>query len=93
MTKTTLPAEPDQATGSSPDSDNRGFAALESPIGTPDDHWVPPRFRAIYRKGIAGKSRKAAIRAFCLQCTGWSAGEVQRCTSTSCPLFPYRIKG
>jgi hypothetical protein len=91
MTRTT--AWPDPATGSSPDSDNRGFAALESPIGTPDDHWVPPRFRAIYRKGIAGKSRKAAIRAFCLQCTGWSASEVQRCTSTSCPLFPYRVKG
>lgn len=32
-----------------------------------------------------------AIRAKCLDCCGGSAKEVRACTSTKCPLFPYRL--
>ena len=31
-----------------------------------------------------------AIRVFCLDCAGGSAGEVHLCHSFSCPLYPYR---
>lgn len=32
-----------------------------------------------------------AIRAFCLECCGGSAVEVRDCTSTRCPLKPFRF--
>lgn len=31
------------------------------------------------------------IRRFCLECVGGSADEVRACTSTDCPLHPYRF--
>ena len=31
-----------------------------------------------------------AIRAFCLECLGWSPNEVTACTAPLCPLFPFR---
>jgi len=54
---------------------------------------VPPKYRNLYRRAYAAKSRKAAIRAHCLECCGWSADEVRRCTSPACPLFQFRLKG
>ena len=53
---------------------------------------VPTKYAAIYRRAMTGKSRKAAIRSFCLSCVAWSEAEVRRCTSHTCPLFPYRPK-
>lgn len=32
-----------------------------------------------------------AIREFCLQCCGGSAVDVRGCTSTMCPLKPFRF--
>lgn len=32
-----------------------------------------------------------AIREFCLQCCGGSAADVRGCTSTICPLKPFRF--
>jgi hypothetical protein len=32
-----------------------------------------------------------AIRAFCLECVGWSSDEVYKCTAPNCPLFPFRF--
>ena len=32
-----------------------------------------------------------AIRNHCLECTGWSAHEVGRCTGKLCNLYPYRL--
>lgn len=32
-----------------------------------------------------------SIRAFCLQCVGFSPKEVELCTAPECPLFPYRM--
>jgi hypothetical protein len=54
---------------------------------------VPPRYRPLYERAMSGKSRKAAIAAFCLECVGWSLAEVRRCTAPNCPLFPYVRRG
>lgn len=51
---------------------------------------MPRVYRGIYEKAVSGKSRKAAMHAFCLECMGWQIGEVYRCTDCACPLFPYR---
>ena len=32
-----------------------------------------------------------AIRLHCLECLGWSAYEIKRCTGKLCPLFQYRF--
>jgi len=51
---------------------------------------MPKTYRGIYDKAMSGKSRKAAMRAFCLECVGWQIKEVHLCTDRACPLFPYR---
>ncbi len=51
---------------------------------------IPVRQRSIFLKAWRGKSRKAAIRAFCFECTGYQSAEVNRCTAPACPLYPYR---
>ena len=54
---------------------------------------VPTRFHHLYKRAWDGKSRKSAIRAFCLECSGWSANEVCGCTAPACPLYEFREKG
>lgn len=54
---------------------------------------VPAKYRRLYLKAWEGKSRKAAIRAFCLECVCWSEQEVRLCTAPACPLFEFRLKG
>ena len=34
--------------------------------------------------------RSLAIKCFCSECMGWDSDPVTECTSTMCPLFPYR---
>ncbi len=53
---------------------------------------IPKLYRGIYDKAVAGRSRKAAMHAFCLECCGWVIKEVYLCTSPQCPLFLYRPK-
>ena len=36
-------------------------------------------------------TRKYAIRNFCLECMGYNAAEVRRCTAPECWLYPYRL--
>lgn len=57
---------------------------------TRDD--VPERLRRLYDRAMTGKSRNAAVRAFCCMCVGWKRVEVDRCSVVSCPLYPYRPK-
>ncbi len=52
---------------------------------------VPPLYRQIYKQAMTGRSRRMAVRAFCLECMGWSANEVRDCTAPYCPLYPYRL--
>jgi len=54
---------------------------------------VPRKFRGLYKRAWAGASRKAAVRAFCLECVGWSEDEVRRCTAPACPLYEFRLHG
>ena len=51
---------------------------------------MPKTYRATYNRAMKGLSRKAAIRAQCLECVGWEREEVKLCTSPACSLFPYR---
>jgi len=51
---------------------------------------MPKLYRGIYDKVMTGKSRKAAMRAFCLECVAWQINEVFQCTDAACPLYPYR---
>ena len=51
----------------------------------------PQRYRGIYGRAMAGRSRSAGIRAFCLMCMGYSSSEVARCSAHGCPLYPYRL--
>ena len=54
---------------------------------------MPPKYRGLYKRAMGGKSKSAAIRAFCLECMGWVGSEVRRCTAPACPLYPYRPGG
>jgi hypothetical protein len=51
---------------------------------------MPKQYRATYNRAMTGKSRKAAMRAFCTECCGWVIQEVFLCTDSACPLYPYR---
>ena len=54
---------------------------------------VPVKYRKLYQRAWSGSSRKAAIRAQCLECVGWLPREVKLCTAPACPLYKYRLKG
>ena len=51
---------------------------------------IPKIYRRIYEQAVKGQSRKAAIHAFCLECTCWQKEEVRKCTSLECPLYVLR---
>ena len=54
---------------------------------------VPRSYKATYDKAVSGKSLRAAINAFCLECVCWQIEEIRNCTDLGCPLFgvrPYR---
>ena len=77
-------------------SDNNNRLATSSP--SPDSleriaahrEQIPKVYRGNYDRAMTGKSRKAAMRAFCLECVQWHREQIRRCTSTHCPLYPYR---
>lgn len=51
------------------------------------------RHVAAFRRAYEGRSRRAAIAAFCVECMGYAAREIPRCTALDCPLWPYRPGG
>ena len=51
---------------------------------------IPVKYRSTYRKAMTGKSLRAAVNSFCLECTGWQREEIRLCTSPACPLFCFR---
>jgi hypothetical protein len=53
-------------------------------------HQMPPKYRPAYRRAVKGKSLRAAVNAFCLECCGWQSSEVTRCTDPGCPLYAVR---
>ena len=51
---------------------------------------IPILYKGHYKRAMAGKSLRAGITAFCLECVHWDRKEITNCTSTICPLYPYR---
>jgi len=51
---------------------------------------IPKKYRAIYDKAMRGRSIKAAVKAQCLECTGWKREEIRLCSCPACPLYFYR---
>ena len=49
-----------------------------------------PRYLSTFRRAYAGKSLRAGVNAFCVECNGYDAAAVRECTAPACPLFPYR---
>lgn len=47
---------------------------------------TPPKYRAMYNRAMSGKSRKAAMRIFCLECVYYSEMEVSLCTDPQLPF-------
>lgn len=54
---------------------------------------IPPKYKPLYNKALARKSRKAAIRSFCLECMAYNTKEITNCTDIGCPLYKYRESG
>lgn len=52
---------------------------------------APKRVRSLYQGAWSGRSRKKAVRAFCLECVQWLSSEVDQCSSPACPLYEYRL--
>ncbi len=51
---------------------------------------MPKVYRSSYDKAVSGKSLRAAVNSFCLECCMWEREEVRRCTSLACPLYAVR---
>jgi len=51
---------------------------------------IPKLYQALYDRAIAGRSRKAAMHSFCVECCGYEIREVYFCTDQACPLYAYR---
>jgi len=53
--------------------------------------YAPPVYQGIVRNALEGTaSKRRAIQAFCLSCTGFMREEVRHCTATCCPLYKFR---
>jgi len=51
---------------------------------------MPRAYRATYDRAIGGKSLRAAINSFCLECVCWQIQEIRDCTDLACPLYAVR---
>ena len=51
---------------------------------------VPRQNQYVYKLAMTGRSRTAAIKAFCSECVGYVFKEINLCTDKDCPLYPYR---
>jgi hypothetical protein len=55
---------------------------------------MPRSYRAVYDKAVSGKSLRAAINSFCLECVCWQIEEIRNCSDVGCPLYtvrPYQL--
>ena len=51
---------------------------------------MPRSYRAVYEKAVRGRSLRAAINSFCLECVYWQIEEIRNCADLGCPLFSLR---
>lgn len=54
---------------------------------------IPRNRRKLYEEAMAGRSRKNAIKFFCLECCGFEYSEVKQCTAKDCVLYKFRLSG
>ena len=73
------------------ETDSPEGETLRDPLGHAYDNEYPPSTQESYRRAMEGRSRKAAIRAFCVMCMGFQPHHVRGCTAPWCPLYPYRL--
>ena len=52
---------------------------------------IPRRYRARYRKVMSGRSRKEAVKFYCLECVDWNLKEVAACTMPECQFYKWRM--
>jgi hypothetical protein len=54
--------------------------------------YIPGSKKGVYKRAMEGRSRAAAIKAFCCECVGWTytTKQIGECADTGCPLYPYR---
>jgi hypothetical protein len=51
---------------------------------------MPKIYRGIFDRAISGKSLRAAVNSYCIQCTGDRRVEVRLCPDYACTLWAYR---
>lgn len=51
---------------------------------------IPENYRKGYKKAVKGGSKRAAIKAFCLECSMWQEDEITGCKAVTCPLYSVR---
>lgn len=51
---------------------------------------IPRSYRAIYDRAASGRSLRAAVNSFCLECCHFQIEEIRNCTDLGCPLFAVR---
>lgn len=51
---------------------------------------VPKASKRAYLVAVAGRSRKAGIRAMCMECVGFDRTAVRECSALACALWAYR---
>ncbi len=51
---------------------------------------IPKIHQAVYKSAVEGKSRKNAIKSFCLMCVGDEKEEVRLCTDLACQFYAFR---
>jgi len=49
-----------------------------------------PRHLNKFLRAYKGKSLRAAVNAFCIECNGFDFAAVRDCTAPCCPLYEYR---
>lgn len=51
---------------------------------------IPRAYQQTYDRAVKGKSLRAAINSFCLECVCWQIQEIRDCTDLACPLYAVR---
>lgn len=51
---------------------------------------IPKCYRGTYDKALRGRSLRAAVTSFCLECVVYATNEVRHCSDTACPLWKVR---
>jgi|TARA_Y100000310_G_scaffold88415_1_gene85379 hypothetical protein len=66
---------------------------LEKALNTPrnDGYGFEIRYRSAITKETGRGVTNSAIRAFCMDCLGYSPDDIRDCTSLTCVLWPFRM--